>query len=317
MGGVQQMKRFFLMIFTVLFISAIAVGCGQGDTDKSKENEKSAEKAGAKDKKELSPEQVITKSSEAMNDWPGMDYKMNGQVVIHAKKGEEKQDITQDLNMESKVKLDPLSLQINGDITMEGQKVPVQSYYKDKTMYQEVPGQGWIAIEGMDFEALQENSQAQNPAEQMKQFTKIIKSLPDNDDKKNAYVEKSEEDGMYIITLNLDKAALEKVGDQAKEIIQQSMGEQLQQIAGDTLDNMVYNNMKMTFYIDKKSFEQKKLKQEMSISLKQDDADMTIDSKINIDSIQKYDKDIVIPEDVKKNAQKVSFDQLQEEQAQQ
>jgi len=322
MGGNELMKRIFQIVFAALLISVLATGCGQDQQKSSKsqenKNEATAKKAEPQQQeKDLSSEEIITKSGEVMKDWPGMDYKMTGQTNIHAVQGEEEMEIKQDLNLNAKVTMDPITMQISGDISMEDQKIPMNSYYKDKTMYQEVPEQGWVAIEGMDFDALQENSQAQNPAEQMKQYKDLIGDLQGKDGKKNEYVVKTEEDGMYVITLDLNKEALLKIKDQANELIEKSMGEQMQQMAGDALKNMEYKSMKVTLYIDKNSFEQKKMNQKIGISMKQDGATMNMDSDINMNSIKKFDGDITIPADVKNNAQKVSFDELQQQEKQQ
>lgn len=312
------MKRFMQVLFMAILVSVFATACGQDDAkdndkaaeSQNKENDKKAAKA---DKKELTAEEITEKSSKVMQEWSGMSYNMTGKTHIVAQKGDEKHEMDQDLNMQSKVKNEPFAMELTGSVSMEGEKVPVNSYYKDKTMYQEAPGQGWIAIQGMDLEALQKNSQSQNPTDQMKQFTEMMKEIQDSGDA-NKYVTKEEKDGMYVISLELDEKGLSKLKDQATEIMKQSMGEQIQQIAGDSLDKMKYNSMHMIFYIDKDTFEQKKLNQKVSISLEQDGAQMTMDMDVTLDSLKKFDGDIQIPEDVKKDAQEISMEDLQQAQ---
>lgn len=311
------MKRFMQLLLAALFITVIAAGCGQKDSDsKAKDNqsETAAKKGETKEKeKELTAEEIIDKSSEAMKDWPGVSYKMNGVSKMHAEKGDEKYDVDQKFDLNADVSMEPIALKMSGTISMADQEIPVNSYYKDKTLYQEAPGEGWIAIEGMDFEALQQNNQAQNPAEQMKLYKDMIKNL-ESSDKSNEYIKKSEENGQYVISLELNKEALAKVKEQADEIIKQSLGEQLQQL-GDVTKDMKYNSMHITFYIDKDTFEQKKTEQKMNISLEQDGATVEVDSDATVTDMKKFEGDITVPEEVKKDAQKITKEQL--EQAQQ
>ncbi|WLV24721.1 hypothetical protein QR721_00095 [Aciduricibacillus chroicocephali] len=315
------MKRFMQVLLMAILVSMFATACGQdnakdnnkAEENQSKETANKEAKADEKKEKELTAEEITEKSSKVMNNWAGMSYNMTGKTHILAQQGDEKQEINQDLNMQSKVTNKPFAMELTGTVSMEGQKVPVNSYYKDKTMYQEAPGQGWIAINGMDLEALQQNSQSQNPSEQIQQFTKMMKEIQDSGDE-NKYVKKEEKDGLYIISLELDEKGLSILKDQAKDIMKQSMGEQIQQIAGDALDKMKYNSMNVVFYIDKNTFEQKKLNQKMSISMEQDGATMTMDMDITLDSLKKFDGEIEVPEDVKKDAQEISMEDLQQAQ---
>lgn len=311
------MKRFMQVMVMAILVSVFATACGQDEANKETKatNDKdtvTAEKADNvkknQESEELTAEEIIKKSSEVMNEWPGMDINITGKTKIDATQGDDKQSMTQNMDMQTKVKNDPLAMEITGKVSVAGQEMPMNSYYKDKTLYQEAPGQGWMAIKGMDLESLQQNSQAQDPSKQMQQFADLVKDLKDKD----KYVKKSEEDGMYIITLDLNKEALAMVKEQAQEIMSESMGEQMQQMGGDMLDQMEYKRMHIVFNIDKDTFEQKKMNQQITISMDQEDAQMTIDADITLDSIKKFDGDIEIPDDVKKDAQEVSMDQLQE-----
>lgn len=315
------MKKVLQTLFATVLVLVLAAGCGQqasnggGDGDHAKKEQAKTEKPKVKQKKELTPEQIIVKSSNKMKDWPGMEYKMSGTSNILAQQGDQKKKVTQDLDMDAQIKLQPMEMHMTGNISMEGQNIPTETYYKGKTMYSKAPGQGWIAIQGMDLNALQENSQAQDPTEQMKQITKMMKDLHGSDGDK--YIKKKEEDGSYVITLALDQQALSKVKGMAQKMVEQSMGSQMKQLMGDTMNNMQYKKMKITYYIDKKTFDQKKVDQQMTIQMKQSGIDMTIDSNTNMDIKGKYEGDITIPDDVKNNAQKVDMKQLEEAQKQQ
>lgn len=293
-----MMAALVLIMFTVLAACGSQDESAGGSDDKSNEEEK------------LTPQQVIKKSSEEMNSWPGMHYIIDGKQTINASKGDQTKKFNQEFSLETKMTMDSITFHMTGDMTTQGKQVPVESYYVDSTLYTKTPQKQWIAIKGMNLDKVQKQSQGQNPSKLMKQFTKILDELS-GEEKSNEYISMKEKDNMYVVELDLNEEALKKVMD---IVMEQAKGtfEQMEKMGiPNVMENMKITSMKQTFYIDKKSFEQKKVDQQMTMEMSKNGANMTIDTDMSIDIKGQVDEKITVPTDIKDKARAVNMNQLQ------
>ncbi|ASK63840.1 hypothetical protein CFK37_17585 [Virgibacillus phasianinus] len=310
------MRKIMVTAFAIVMIMVLAA-CGQTDSTNGSKDEANKEQQPKAEKKqeELTPQKVITKSSEAMQDWPGINYVTDGKQTITVTKGDQTQTIDQQFNIETKMMMDPIAMHMTGEMNMQGQKMPMESYYVDGKMYSKTPQNKWIAIEGMNLDQLQQQSQGQNPAESMKKFTKMLDELTGEDNSKE-YITMKEKEDMYVVEMDLDEEASAKVMDMAMEQVKGSMKQLEQMGLGNVMEQMKFKSMKQTYYIDKESFEQKKMDQQMTIEMPVQDMNMKIDVDMTMDINGKVKEEITVPEDVKKNAQVVDMKQLQQAQQQ-
>src|SRR5699024_4902450 len=251
---------------------------------------------------------VIMKSSEAMQDWPGMAYSSDIKQNMTVTQGENEESIDQEIRMDARMTLDPMTMEMSGETSMQGTQIPVESYDVDNVMYSQAEGQ-WIGIEGMDLDQFAEQSQGQNPTEQMEQMKTILNELPDSDDT-GEFITMEEQDNEYVVELNLGEDASAEIMDMAMEQLEGNMGQQLQRMGvGNALQNMQIKNMKQTYYVDKASFEQSKIEQQMAIELPVEDVNMAIDMDMTTEIIGKVEEEITVPDDVKNNAETISMEE--------
>ncbi|WP_164669511.1 DUF6612 family protein [Virgibacillus doumboii] len=312
------MKRFLYIAFAMMVIVLLAAGCGQTDSETSgsgAEGESAQSKSG-EEKEELTAMDVITKSSEAMLDWPGMDFTSTTKQNVTVQQGENQQVVEQQMDMDSKMTMDPITMQMSGQMNMQGQQMPMENYYVDNVMYTKGPNGQWIGVEGMNLDQLTKQSQGKNPAEQMKQFAEMMKELSSSDGGKEL-ISMKEENDMFVVEINLNEEASTKVMDMAMEQIKSSMGQQMQQLGvGNALEQMKVKSMAQTYYINKETFEQSKMEQQMVIEMPFQGMNMSIGMDTTTEINGKVEEPITVPEDVKNNAQVISLEQLQKAQQQ-
>lgn len=310
--GENRMKKLLVTALVFVMFTVLTACSGEeASGEKSSEDAKSEEQD-----KELKPKEVIAKSSEKMNDWAGIHYVIDGKQVINASKGEQTKNINQDISIESKMTMDPVTLHMTGNIKMQGQQVPIESYYAEGKMYSKTPPNTWMAIEGMNLDKVMKQSQGQNPSKAMDNFSEILDELSADGNNKE-YIKMEEKDNTYIIEMDLDEEALSKVMDIVKE---QSKGtiQQLEKMGiPNVMENMKVSSMKQIIYIDKESFEQKKVDQKITMEMSLSDVSMTIDSDMTIDIKGKVDEKITVPMEIKNSAQVVDLEKIQQSQQKQ
>ncbi|MFD1361833.1 DUF6612 family protein [Lentibacillus salinarum] len=314
----KNLNIFLIMTFIMLLVAA----CGQSDSDASGSNDENENTEATEEEteqeeqeEELTAEDVVIKSSEAMQDWPGMEYTSDMQQNVTVTQGEQEESFDQTMNMSARMTLDPMTMEMSGETNMQGMQMPIESYYVDNVMYTEAEGQ-WIGIEGMDLDQFAQQSQGQNPTEQMEQFKDMITELSDGNDE-SEFISMQEEDNEYVVEMNLDEEASAKVMDIAMEQLEGTMEQQLQQMgAGNALQDMQIKNMHQTYDIDKESFEQSKIEQQMEIEMPIEDVNMTMDMDMTTEIIGKVEEEVTVPDDVKDNADMISMEELQNEQEQ-
>ncbi|GAA0589849.1 hypothetical protein GCM10009001_02240 [Virgibacillus siamensis] len=300
------MKKVLLssLIVFLMFLAA----CGQSGNSSGSGSGAGDEKP--KKEKELTALQIIEKSANEMQNWPGMKYSMDVNQDITAAKGDQTQSIKTQMNMDTKMQMDPMSMYMSGQTKANGQTIPVENYYVDGTLYTKTPQQSWIGIKGMNLEQLQKQSQSKDPSKTLKQFKNILDQLSNND-KSDKFVKMKKQDDMYVITMDLNEDASQKVLEQGLKQVKDSMSSLKQLGIAKSLNNIKIKHLKQTFYIDQETFEQQKMKQQMKMEMPMNDIKMTIDQDMTMEITGKVDEAITIPQKIKKNAKTISIEQLQ------
>ncbi|MFC4560213.1 DUF6612 family protein [Virgibacillus kekensis] len=252
------MKKFLLATLTLVMLTVLAA-CGQSANSNGGESNNSNGEAPKKEEKieELTPQEIITKSSETMQDWSGIHYVMDGTQTIDASKGDQNFTFDQTFSMETKMTMDPMTMHMTGTMKMQDQQAPIENYYLDSTMYTKAP-QGWIAIEGMNLDQFQKQTQGQDPSQTMKQFTEMLDKISSESNTKDI-ITMEEQDNMYVITMDLNEEASSQVMDIIKEQTKSVMQQIEQMGIPNVMENMKIRGLKQTFFIDKKTFDQKKM----------------------------------------------------------
>src|SRR5699024_5349902 len=111
-----------------------------------------------------------------------------------------------------------------------------------------------------------------------------------------------EKDGMYVVNVTLDESSSDSMMDIVTEQ-SQAIIDQLEQMGiPDIMENMNINSLDQTIYIDKETFEQKKVEQKMKVEINIEGATVTIDQDMNAELKGEVTEEITVPEDVKSNA---------------
>ncbi|WP_174614293.1 DUF6612 family protein [Virgibacillus ihumii] len=168
----------------------------------------------------------------------------------------------------------------------------------------------------MKLEQLQKQSQSKSPSKTLNQFKNILNQFSGNE-KSDKFITMKKEDGMYVITMDLNETASQKVLEQGMKQIKNSMSSLKQLGIAKFLNNMKIKHLKQTFYIDQETFEQQKMEQQMKMEMPMNKIKMTIDQDMTMEVTGKVDKAITIPQKIKKNAKTISMEQLQKMQEQQ
>lgn len=305
--------RKILLSSMIIFMLMLLAACGQSENTSGSENGSGNDKQ--EKKEELTALQVIEKSGKEMQNWPGMEYSMDLNQDITATKGDQTKTMKMQMTMDTEMKMDPMSMHMSGQTKTNGQTIPVESYYLDGTMYTKTPQETWIGIKGMNLEQLQKQSQSKNPSESLDQFKKILKEFS-NDEKSDKFVTMKKQDNMYVVTMDLNKKASQKVLKQGLKQVKDSLGQLKQMGVAKSLNNMKIKHLKQTFYINQETFKQSKMEQQMTMKLPVNNMKMTIDQNMTMDITGKIKKEITLPQKIKKNAKTITMDQLQKIQKQ-
>lgn len=306
------MKKILTTALMVILITLLAACGTQSESSNDEENNSASEETPQTEEQteDLSPEEVITKSSETMSEWSGMHYVMDGDQTINASKGDQEHTFNQNFSMETEMTMDPMTMYMSGSMELEGQEMPIESYYKDSTMYTNAGTGQWLGVEGMNMEELQGQMQGQDASQTMEQFSSIVHAVSDEGNTEDA-IAMEEQDNMYVVTIELNEEASSEVLDMIKEQSNGAM-QQLKQFGiPNVMERMQIKEVKQTLFVDKETFEQNKMEQQMTMELTHDDAIMTFDVNMNLDIKGTVEEEITIPEDVKDQAQIMSMEQFQ------
>lgn len=310
-----------MLLMTMIVVLA---ACGDQDNSSNAEQEgnnteqksQTAEEETKNETEELSILDVIEKSVEALDDWEGWSTDLDTTQMINASTGGEEFSMEQNMSMKTEMTRDPVTMYMDGVMKMDGQENAMESYFVDGKMYTKSGQTPWIAVEGMDLTDMQQQTQGNNPAEMMEQFTEMIEALSEEGNGDDT-LKMEVKDGMYVVNIKLDEESSASMMDIIKEQSQEVV-EQLE-VTGipNIMENMKINSLNQTLYIDEETFEQQKVEQQMKMEIEIDGNSITIDQDMEAELQEEITEEITVPEDVKSNAQVITMEQLQQAQQQQ
>lgn len=310
------MKKFLMTLILAAMIAALAACGGQEENNNNTEDnqnqvtEENNNEAAENETEELTAQEVISKASEAAQEMKGMHYIMDTSQQIGITDGEESETMDQDMSMETKMTLDPMTMHMDGLIKSNDTEMKMENYYVDGLMYTKSDPNPWIAVEGMDLEEMQAQLQGQDPAEMMDQFNEMIEEISAEDGGEDAFT-MEEQDDVYVITMDLDEEASDKLMEIVKKQSEATF-EQLEKSGlPNVMEDMKIKSIKQVLHIDKESFVQKKIDQQMEMEMTIEEAVMNINQDMTMDFQGEVTEEITVPEEIVEEAEVISADELQ------
>lgn len=310
------MKKFLKTLILATMIAVLAACGGQEENNNNAEvnqnqvTEENNNEETENETEELTAQKVIAKASEASQEMKGMHYIMETSQQIGITDGEESETMDQDMSMETKMTFDPMTMHMDGLIKSGDTEMKMENYYVDGIMYTKSDPNPWIAVEGMGLEEMQAQLQGQDPAEMMDQFNEMIEEISAEEGGEDAFT-MEEQDDVYVITMDLDEEASDKLMEIVKKQSEATF-EQLEQ-AGlpNVMDDMKIKSIKQVLHIDKESFVQKKIDQQMEMEMTIEEAVMNINQDMTTDFQGEVTEEITVPAEIVEEAEVISADELQ------
>src|SRR5699024_6897543 len=149
-----------------------------------------------------------------------------------------------------------------GSMKVQDQEIPIEQYYTDSTMYTNTPQGQWIGIEGMNIDQLQGQTQGQDPSQTMEQFSAMLNAISDEGSAEDM-ITMEEQDDMYVVRIELNEEASSEILDIVKEQSKGAMQQMEEMGIPNVMENMKMKGLKQTLFIDKETFDQNKMEQQM------------------------------------------------------
>ncbi len=250
----------------------------------------------------LTLEQVYDKAMKRQEDINSARAKADVTQVAKMGSGDKAQEFTSDTTMDVDVVSDPLGMHFSmtttaPDMVDEGDKnaaVSVEMYMnQDQGIFakDETSGQ-WLKLPSDDFDAIfKETTSSANAKEQLEQLKKFV-----NDFKFE------QTDDAYVLTLDAK-------GDKFKELIDSELKKSMKDfnLQENLLDNLTINNMDYVLYIDKESFDTKKIDVNMDLKITVDNEEVSSKTKTVVTYTDFNNlKTIDIPKEIIDNAQSIA-----------
>lgn len=201
--------------------------------------------------------------------------------------------------------MDPVAMHQDGSLTfdmagMPAQDINMEMYMTDDAIYMYEDDLGeWIKLDSMMGDMLDMmGAQQQDPAEEMKMLEKYVDDLQ---------FEQTED--TFIFKLDVDS---DKFNNLMEEMIDEAfppeMMELLEDDDFDVMENIEVNHLSYDMVLDKESYDMITYDIDMSMTIKVEDFEVTVDQTINTEysNINEIDE-IEVPQDVIDNAVDQSF----------
>lgn len=119
----------------LLFLS----GCSTGASTAPQNDQPNQKEASSK---ELSPVEVLIKANEIASE-KSLSYKVNMKQQIEIDAGGQKQNKDVQMNMTVEMIHNPLAYHSKGTMKLGGPEIPIEMYFENNTLYQNIQNQGW------------------------------------------------------------------------------------------------------------------------------------------------------------------------------
>lgn len=268
-----------LKLFFAAFLSLIVlVACNESANNASSDSE-------------LNIDEILDKSIQSMSELSSysMDMNLIQDLVIPGEEAPVKISGT----IKTDITMEPISLYQTMSLSsdMDDLTYDTENYITDDGFYMSNPEDGsWMKFPSEFAEQMKET---QTDADEQLQ---LLKSFSEE-------ITISEEDNEYVLTI---KGSGEKFMDLTRELLQQ-MGDSLAEDA-DLLSMMDMKVLDFVVHIDKETFYQTKIELDLELEMTEEGETMTMKQNINgtMSNFNGIDA-IVIPEDVKNNAEEFAF----------
>lgn len=251
---------------------------------------------------DLTLEQVYDKAVKRQEDIKSASAKAEVTQEATMGSGDKEEKFISDTKMDVDVVTDPLGMHFSmtttaPDMLDEGDKnneASVEMYMnKDQGIFvKDETSNQWLKLPGDDFDSiLEETSSSANAKEQLEQLKKFVGDF-----------KFEQTDDAYVLTLDAK-------GDKFKELIDSEMKKSMKDLnlQENPLDNLTINKMDYVLYIDKETFDTKKIDVDMDLKIKVEDEEFSSKMKTVVTYTDFNNlKTIDIPKEIIDNAQTVA-----------
>lgn len=287
------MRRKWNWLLVSAMILVLVSGCGQLNID-------------AEGMKKLTPKEVLIKAEHAAENAKGFSYKATGNQTIEIEAGGQTQSVDQTIEAKLEMTNKPQAMHTTTTIHSEGQQITGEMYLVGNEIYQQtVDGSGWIKSKAPDLGSA-DNSQ--NPNQALQKLEELLGKLQTPEEKK--MLKMTETADAYLLEINVNEQTTHKIKDVFLEEVKAAMLPQLQQ-AGVPVDadQIKLHQFTQKITIDKKSFKQTKVVQEIKMDIPINDPSasgvLKASQKTEMNLVGEFNGTITVPEDVKNSAQEV------------
>ncbi|MFC4076359.1 DUF6612 family protein [Salinithrix halophila] len=293
------MKKLLSFTFIALLsLGLVACGSLTGAGSDNKE-------ANPEEKKDWTVGEVIAQVEKKSQEEKGISYDMNGNQMFTVKVNGDEENIAMNYGMKMDYLNDPPSMHMKGTMKTEEQKLPVEMYLVDNTLYQKAGPEKWLKSKATGMEAVQGAGQVQQPSESVKQFQKVLDKLTGG--KEAGPISMKEQSDGFLLKMDLKGEDMKKVMNDLVKQMKASLEPQFQQ-SGLPINS---KDIKITHFsqsvlIDKKTFKQKKINQVtfMEILIK-DKGSIEVEQTMQMKDAGKFEGTITVPKEVKSKAEEM------------
>jgi hypothetical protein len=287
------MRHNWNWLFASAMVLVLAAGCGQLNIN-------------AEGMKKLTPKDVLIKAEHAAEKSKGFSYKATGNQTFEIEAGGQTKSVDQTIEGKIDLTNQPQATHMTMTIHSEGQQIDGEMYMVGNELYQKtVDGSGWLKSKAPD---LGSTDNSQNPNEALQKLEELLGKLQTPEEKK--MLKMTETADAYVLEINVDEHTTHAIKDQFMEEVKAAMLPQLQQagipVAADQIKLHQYSQ-KIT--IDKKSFNQTNVVQEIKMDIPINDPSVSgvlkANQKTEMSLVGEFNGTIAVPEDVKNSAQEV------------
>ncbi|GGE23975.1 hypothetical protein GCM10011571_27600 [Marinithermofilum abyssi] len=254
----------------------------------------------------LTTEQVLQKADAASEKAKGYTYKVNGDQTLTVEADGQSHSVDQTVQMDMELLNHPRSIHYKGQLENNGQTLKMEAYQVGKEIYQTPDGITWAKSEGLDLDQIA-GGQTQNPSKALQKVQELLSKLESD---KNKPLSMKETGKSYLVKLNVTDKTNKQVQDMFLKQLTAALAPGLKQ-SGLTvdLDQVKLDKLVQTYTIDKKSFEQKKMVQEMELQIPVSDGTSSgtirVTQTMTLKNTGEFKGTIEVPQHVKGTAQEV------------
>ncbi|WP_100332550.1 DUF6612 family protein [Bacillus xiapuensis] len=253
---------------------------------------------------EMTLGEVFNKAMETSKETKSMSADIDMLQTVDYPKENIKLNTATDMKMD--LTIDPLALYQTGTMKLEGdgaeagKPMNIESYMTENGFYMKDPEKGqWIKMpQEMYGQIMKFSKQQADPKEQLKQLAQF---------KDDFTFEQTKDD--YVLKLNAKGDKFNQlIESQMSQMTQGAQGKEAEAMMKEMMKGMKVENSIYTIYLDKKTFQTKKMDVEMDMTMDMEGNQMKTSQTMSaLYSNFNQVKPITVPEEVVKNAQEIQL----------